>query len=466
MKINELFRSLIVVSSLGFVLSIQGCIEKSPSTNAKRESIRLITLDPGHFHAALVQKSMLSGVDSNVYVYAPEGQELKAHLALIDRYNSRDDDPTSWNEKVHVGDDYFEKMLAEKPGDVVILAGNNKKKTQYILESIEGGLNVLSDKPMAISNSNFEMLKTAFSRAEESNLLLYDIMTERYEINAILQKEFLHSEEIFGELKKGTLEDPAIIKKSAHYYYKEVSGAPLIRPIWYYDVEQEGDGLVDIPTHMVDLIQWQVFPEVALDYKTDINMVSASRWPTRITQDQYRQSTKAESFPEFLNKDVKDGVLHVFANGEMNYTIKGVHAKVSVEWGFQAPEGSGDTHLSMMHGTKANLAIRQGAEQGYKPVLFIEPINGEFSDSYIKSLNSALLKIQEKYPGVEFRKSGSAFEVAIPDTYKEGHEAHFAKVAEKYLQYLKKGDMPAWEVPNMLAKYYTTTQALEKALKK
>jgi len=466
MRTNTLFRNLIAVFFIGISVSFQACNDNNQSTNNQMESIRLITLDPGHFHAALVQKSMLDGVDSSVYVYAPEGSEVKAHLALIDKYNSRADEPTHWRESVYVGNDYFEKMLAEKPGDVVVLAGNNKKKTQYILESIQGGLNVLSDKPMAISNDNFEMLKEAFSIAKKNNLLLYDIMTERYEINTILQKELVHNSEIFGELEKGTLEEPAIVKKSAHYYYKEVSGSPLIRPIWYYDVEQEGDGLVDIPTHMVDLIQWQIFPEVALDYKTDIEMINASRWATQITKDQYRKSTNAESFPDFLQKDVKDGVLNVFANGEMNYTIKGVHAKVSVEWGFQAPMGSGDTHLSMMHGTKANLAIRQGAEQGYKPVLFIEPTSGEFSDSYIKSMNSALLKIQDKYPGIEFKKSGSAFEVVIPDSYKEGHEAHFAKVAEKYLQYLRNGDMPAWEVPNMLAKYYTTTQALEKALNK
>jgi hypothetical protein len=40
-------------------------------------------------------------------------------------------------------------------------------------------------------------------------------------------------------------------------------------------------------------------------------------------------------------------------------------------------------------------------------------------------------------------------------------------VLETYLQYLDKGsgrpDGPEWEVPNMLAKYYITTQALEKA---
>jgi len=33
------------------------------------------------------------------------------------------------------------------------------------------------------------------------------------------------------------------------------------------------------------------------------------------------------------------------------------------------------------------------------------------------------------------------------------------------LEYLKNKNLPAWEVPNMIAKYYTTTQALEIAKK-
>lgn len=48
---------------------------------------------------------------------------------------------------------------------------------------------------------------------------------------------------------------------------------------------------------------------------------------------------------------------------------------------------------------------------------------------------------------------------------KEGHETHFARVTEKMLSYLINNSMPAWEVPNILAKYYTTTKALELALK-
>src|SRR3546814_14787864 len=105
--------------------------------------IRLITLDPGHFHAALVQKSMYPEVDSVVHVYAPDGPELKAHMDLIERYNSRPEAPTAWQEEVHKGKDFLEKMLSEKPGNVVVMAGNNQKKTEYILQSVETGLNVL-----------------------------------------------------------------------------------------------------------------------------------------------------------------------------------------------------------------------------------------------------------------------------------------------------------------------------------
>jgi hypothetical protein len=46
-----------------------------------------------------------------------------------------------------------------------------------------------------------------------------------------------------------------------------------------------------------------------------------------------------------------------------------------------------------------------------------------------------------------------------------GHEAHFGQVAEKYLGFLVQGSMPEWEVPNMIVKYYTTTEGLKAAMK-
>ena len=159
---------------------------------------------------------------------------------------------------------------------------------------------------------------------------------------------------------------------------------------------------------------------------------------------------------------MNDSILQVYANGEINYKLRGIHAKVSVKWMFQAPEGTGDTHYSVMRGSKADLVIRQGAEQQYKPALYIEPVQGK-STAFQEVLMEKLKTIQDKYPGVELKEESKGWEVIIPEKYKEGHEAHFARVTEKFLEYLTKGNMPAWEVPNMIAKYYTTTAALELA---
>lgn len=444
-----------------FTVIAAGC---SPQRNVSSEGkIKLITLYPGHFHSALVQKTMYDNVDSTVHVYAPEGSELKAHLNLIEQYNTRPDNPTGWNEAVYTGDDYFEKMLEEKAGNVVMLAGNNQRKTAYIEQSVNAGFNVLADKPMAIDKNSFEVLKKAFETASQKDLVLYDIMTERYEITTMLQREFSLIPEVFGTLEKGTPENPAVTKESVHHFFKYVSGKPLTRPAWFFDVNQEGEGIVDVTTHLVDLIQWECFPGEIIDYKKDIELVSAERWSTDLTLSQFSKVTKSDSFPDFLKKDiVNDSILQVYANGEINYKLRGIHAKVSVKWMFQAPEGTGDTHYSVMRGSKADLIIRQGAEQQYKPALYIEPVQGK-STAFQEVLMEKLKTIQDKYPGVELKEESKGWEVIIPEKYKEGHEAHFARVTEKFLEYLTKGNMPAWEVPNMIAKYYTTTAALELA---
>jgi predicted dehydrogenase len=71
----------------------------------------------------------------------------------------------------------------------MVTAGNNAKKTEYILETVEAGINVLADKPMVITPDEFPMLEQAFKVAEENGVMLYDIMTERYEITTMIQRE-------------------------------------------------------------------------------------------------------------------------------------------------------------------------------------------------------------------------------------------------------------------------------------
>jgi hypothetical protein len=94
-------------------------------------------------------------------------------------------------------------------------------------------------------------------------------------------------------------------------------------------------------------------------------------------------------------------------------------------------------------------------------MLYVENTGSGSDEEFAAALSEAIEALQAKYPGlsVEFR-TGEAV-VNIPDSYKTGHEAHFTQVTEKYLEYLKAGKLPEWEVPNMIAKYYTTTKGYE-----
>ncbi len=472
---NKNFLTISEFLFVGLMVLAVSCNQSSSESKENTKRVHFITFDPGHFHAALVQKSMYDAVDSVVHVYAPAGNDLQLHLNRINAFNTRTDNPTHWKEEVYTGNDYFEKMLFEKKGNVVVLAGNNQKKAEYILKSLEAGFNVFADKPMAINSENFELLKKAFETAKQKNLLLYDIMTERFEITTILQRELSMIPEIFGTLEKGTADNPAVVMESGHNFYKYISGNVVVRPGWFMDESQQGQGIVDVTTHLVDLVQWECFPEQSLDYTKDINVMAAKRWPTNMSLTQFKTITKLDSFPSYLAKNVvSDTTLQAYSNGEINYQLRGVHAKVSVRWDYQTTSGN-DTHYSLMRGTAANLVIRQQAEQQFKPALYIEPVYPIYTDmAYEKALMEQIKKIQAKYPGVGLKKitgigKGMMFiyrwKVIIPDKYKEGHEAHFYRVTQNFLEYLNKHNIPEWEVPNMLAKYYTTTKALELALK-
>lgn len=220
-------------------------------------------------------------------------------------------------------------------------------------------------------------------------------------------------------------------------------------------------GIVDVTTHLVDLVQWEAFPEQIIK-RDDVEMLKAKRWPTILTQDDFNKVTKLERYPDYLKKDVKDGLLNVFCNGEMIYKIKGKHAKVSVIWNYQAPEGTGDTHYSIMRGTKSDLIIRQGEDEDYKATLYIE---SKGSDEFEKHLNRALSdEIAKQIPGLTVEKiSNGIWKANIPDELKIGHEAHFGQVTQNYLSYLEQGALPTWEIPNMITKYYTTIEGYKMA---
>lgn len=409
----------------------------------------------------------MSQVSDSVYVYAasPEDAGLKQYLSAIESFNTRADNPTTWQTVVYTGDDFLHNMIAEKKGNVLVLAGNNKEKTEYILKAVDAGLNVLSDKPMAINREDFLLLEAAYKEAESKDVKLYDMMTERYDMLNIIEKELINSPDLFGELQQGTPEDPAVYMESVHHFYKEVSGTPLIRPAWYYDVEQQGEGVADVTTHLIDLLFWKCFPGQSIDYTRDIGNISSTHWATEITLPQFTKSTGETAFPDYLQKYIDNAVLKVYANGTLQFDVKNRNIGLKVIWNYQAPEGSGDTFMSVVKGTKAILKTVQDKEQGFVKQLYLQQSDGLDESEFSENLQKTIKKIQTTYPFVSALPTSHKGEylIDIPIESREGHESHFKYVAESFFNYLGTRDMPEWEVPNTLSKYYITTKAVEVA---
>ena len=419
--------------------------------------IRFITLNPGHFHAALVQKEMYEEVDPTVHVFAPLGPDLVTHMGRIASFNTRAANPTAWRLEVHAREDYLSRFPGTAvPGlsqGVVVLAGRNATKIDAILAALDAGMNVLADKPWIIVPGDLPKLERALNLADERGLIAYDIMTERYEITSILQRALVQDAETFGAAVSGTPDEPGVFMESVHYLKKTVAGAPLRRPAWFFDVDQQGEALSDVGTHLVDLVAWILFPDQPLQAERDIRINQARRWPTAVSKDAFLQITG-----EQLGRDE----LRYYCNTAVDYSLRGVQVKLNVVWDFEAAPGAGDTHLAVFRGTRSRVEVRQGREENFKPELYVVPNKAADHGPIRRALDRRLASLRADLPGIGVVDQGTGFRLAIPDVYRVGHEAHFAQVTRCFLRYLQKqATLPAWEKPNMLAKYHVTTRGVE-----
>jgi len=409
---------------------------------------QLIIADPGHFHAALLQKQMYPGLASRVSVYAPLGPDVLDYLNRIYLFNSRRENPTHWQVDVHLNEDPMAEMLRDRPGNVVVFAGRNRGKVDHILASLAAGLNVLADKPWIISSSEMPKLEEALELADSKHLAAYDIMTERYEVTSELQRVFVNDLEIFGKLERGTASDPGVQARSVHHVMKIVAGVALRRPVWFFDTAQYGEGLADVGTHVVDLVQWTAFPDQPIDYRRDIQMIEGRHWPLRISKEQFAAVTG----------EVREGPLDYYCNNAVHYTLRGVHVKLEIVWNWEATEGAGDVYEATFRGTKSSVEIRQTKAENHIPELYIVPWREEVSTAVRKKVAA----LQSRWPGLSVVEAGKDLRIVVPEIFRVGHEDHFAQVTNRFFDYLKSpGSMPAWERANMLAKYWVSTKGVE-----
>ncbi len=303
--------------------------------------IELIMLNPGHFHAALIQRQHYPNASSLVHVYAPFGQDLIDHLQRVARFNQRKDNPTRWNVEVHAGPQPLERMIAEKPGNVVVISGRSRGKLELIRGSLGAGLHTLADKPWIIDSADLGKLQQALDLADDKKLIAFDIMTERFEVTNMLQRELVSDAAVFGQIETGSADAPAVYMESVHHIMKTVAGAPNIRPSWFFDSAEQGEALSDIGTHLVDLVHWTLFPEQTIDARADLALVSAQRWPTAIPLADFTRVTNEKAFPAALEKNVRSGSLEAFLNTLVSYEVRGIHVQLNVIWDWEAPPPGG-----------------------------------------------------------------------------------------------------------------------------
>ena len=95
---------------------------------------------PGHFHAAMTLKDCNPRIRTTVHLYAAPSPDRAAFLSLVDSFNGRADNPTSWEVQLHGDDDAAEQLaalIADGLADVVVLAGKNVGKLDIIAALVE-----------------------------------------------------------------------------------------------------------------------------------------------------------------------------------------------------------------------------------------------------------------------------------------------------------------------------------------
>ena len=251
--------------------------------------------------------------------------------------------------------------MHEKKGDIAVLAGRNNTKMENIDTLNRAGLAILADKPWVTTQAALPFLRSTMA---PDRPLAADIMTERYEIATLLQKEFLAEENVFGRIRIEEDAGPSVFKECVHHLYKIVNEKPLVRPAWYFDIDVQGEGIVDTTIHLVDMTQWMLFPGNPIDYEKDIELIEARRWATGVPLDKFAKITGTDQFPQAVDEYVKDDILNYFCNGELIYRIKGVPVHLREIWYLDEPPGGRDTHRSLIKGTRSDLMIRQLPETG------------------------------------------------------------------------------------------------------
>ncbi len=132
--------------------------------------------------------------------------------------------------------DYRRMLDTEKP-DVVAVCNNNGERAAAILEAASRKMNVIAEKPLALTRDDLRRVKSA---VEQNGIHLGMLLPMRYEPSYLALKQIVDSGEI-GE----------VIQISAQKSYQLGN-----REEWYKHRETYGSTILWIGIHMFDLMRF------------------------------------------------------------------------------------------------------------------------------------------------------------------------------------------------------------------
>lgn len=418
----------------------------------------LLLLDPGHFHAALTLRESHPRLNDDVFVYAQDGPDVRRFVEMVESFNARERDATRWRLHVHRGADPLGRLIAERRGDIAVVAGRNDGKMIAIDRLHKAGFHVLGDKPWLIGIDALDRLRSATAGAP----LAMDIMTERHQIANRVQKALIGMPDVFGDFR--LMGEPALSFHSVHHLYKLVNGRPLVRPPWFFDTRVQGEGITDVTTHLVDLAQWYAGDGRPYDYARDFDLLYARQWHTDVPVDVFSLITGLSAFPPELEEDVEGGTLRYLCNAAFGFRLQGAPVHIETHWNLKIPDGGGDMHLATARGTRATVIVDLGPETGFRMRLRVLPPEMGLLLSE-RTMTAAIDALQPQFPGIGYARDGAAYRIALPESRRSGHEAHFAAVLDEFIGYVDSGRWPANLGPDLVAKYTLIANARELSLR-
>src|SRR5262249_41663209 len=203
----------------------------------------------------------------------------------------------------------------------------------------------------------------------------------------------INDPEIFGTPLLPPSASATVMLDSWHSLKKEAAGCPLRRPAWFFDVTQQGEGLADVGTHLVDLVTWTLFRGRAVDYRPDVRPRRSRRWPTELTREDFQSITGEREFPAGLSGRVVDGRFLFDCNNRLEYDVGDVRVILDTQWEVERP--GGDLWGMTVCGTQADVRVIVGDEMS----LMVAP-KPCFKVKVGNALRQRVESWQERFPGV------------------------------------------------------------------